>query len=133
MAPNPFGLVLSGFGKAAGYTKVGWKIKKTIAFLAEPAGYSGYSRTQQSKVEMAEPTTGLLPGVLLGPEGLGVGVGGSAPGPCSVPCHLRGLGVRALVGGLDEHGLGDVLARGHRHLLDLVQLLQTHKVAQEPL
>lgn len=41
----------------------------------------------------------------------------------SVPCHLRGLAVGGLVGGLNEHGLGDVLACRHGHLLDLIKLL----------
>lgn len=82
---------------------------------------------------MAEAATGSVPGALLGPGGSGRGSGldlGTVPGPCSVPCHLRGLGVRALVGGLDEHGLGDVLARGHCHLLDLVQLLSICELAE---
>lgn len=45
----------------------------------------------------------------------------------SVPRDLWGLPVRCLVGGLDEHGLGDVLTGRHSHLLDLVQLLEQSK------
>lgn len=49
----------------------------------------------------------------------------------SVPCHLRGLAIRALVGGLDEHGLRDVLACRHGHLLDLVELLADRRRGRE--
>lgn len=45
----------------------------------------------------------------------------------SVGGDLRDLRLSCLVGGLDEHGLGQFLAGRHRHLLDLVELLQyTH-------
>ena len=36
---------------------------------------------------------------------------------------LCDLSVCALIGGLDEHGLRELLSRRHRHLLDLIQLL----------
>lgn len=49
----------------------------------------------------------------------------------SVPRHLRGLAIRALVGGLDEHGLRDVLACRHGHLLDLVELLADRRRGRE--
>lgn len=45
----------------------------------------------------------------------------------SVGGDLRDLRLGRLVGGLDEHGLRELLAGGHRHLLDLIELLQyTH-------
>lgn len=47
-------------------------------------------------------------------EGSGRSVGGD----------LRDLRLSRLVGGLDEHGLGQLLAGRHRHLLDLIELLQ---------
>lgn len=45
----------------------------------------------------------------------------------SVSCNLWGLSICCLIGGLDEHGLGDVLAGRHGHLLDLVELLEENK------
>lgn len=51
------------------------------------------------------------------------GLGGKGGGR-SVGGDLRDLRLGRLVGGLDEHGLGELLARRHRHLLDLVELLQ---------
>lgn len=42
----------------------------------------------------------------------------------SVCADLRGdLAVGRLTGGLNEHGLGQLLSCRHRHLLDLIQLL----------
>lgn len=49
----------------------------------------------------------------------------------SVGGDLRDLRLGRLVGGLDEHGLGQLLAGRHRHLLDLVELLQhTHTASR---
>lgn len=46
----------------------------------------------------------------------------------SVRTDLRGdLAVGRLVGGLNEHRLGQLLPCRHRHLLDLIQLLQNHR------
>lgn len=45
----------------------------------------------------------------------------------SVSRDLGGLSICRLIGGLDKHGLGDVLAGRHGHLLDLVQLLEDNK------
>lgn len=45
----------------------------------------------------------------------------------SVSCNLSGLAVCCLIGGLDEHGLGDVLTSRHGHLLNLIQLLEQNK------
>lgn len=56
MLQIPWDPFSQGFGKAAGYTKIGLE-NKNIAFLAEPAGYRGYcgrSPGQQREVE-AEP------------------------------------------------------------------------------
>lgn len=53
----------------------------------------------------------------------------------SVGADLRDLRLGRLVGGLDEHGLGQLLSRRHRHLLDLIQLLQcreTDSRCQDP-
>lgn len=52
---------------------------------------------------------------------------GEGTAASSVGGDLRDLRLGRLVGGLDEHGLGQLLAGGHRHLLDLIELLQyTH-------
>lgn len=65
-------------------------------------------------------------GCVQGP-GLGGKNGVRCPWFCqlrpSVAGHLGGLPVGRLVGRLDEHGLGEVLACGHGDLLDLVELL----------
>lgn len=44
-------------------------------------------------------------------------------GLASVGGDLRNLRVSRLVGGLNEHWLGQLLSRRHRHLLNLIQLL----------
>lgn len=41
----------------------------------------------------------------------------------SVGADLRDLSVSRLVGGLDEHCLGELLSRRHRDRLNLIQLL----------
>lgn len=70
-------------------------------------------------------------GVVL-PSSPAAGVCGGHMGWCllregsgrSVGGDLRDLRLSRLVGGLDEHGLGQLLAGRHRHLLDLIELLQ---------
>lgn len=47
----------------------------------------------------------------------------------SVCGDLRDLRLSRLVGRLDEHGLGQLLAGRHRHLLDLIELLQHRESA----